>query len=171
MRVMRLAFSLLLTVVAASSAFAQARPDFSGSWKFNAVKSAQPGPDGKVVLAAMLGDEFTARQSAASLELAIRAGATKVEVIYKLDGSESRNVSPGPPGQPGIPVVSTAKWEGDRLVVTSSSTSNNAQGRPIQIVTKRMMWLDASGDLILERTGTPESEVVPSKSVYSKAAK
>ena len=163
---------VLLILFAASGAAAQpsramTRPDFSGAWVFDQAKSAQPGPDGTVVLAAMLGDEFTARQDAVSLALTIRSGNLRVDAAYKLDGSESRNMSPGPSGQLDVEVVSRASWENGKLVIASNSVSV-LEGKQVPIETRRVLWIDAGGSLIIERTGTPVSQVQPSRSVYRK---
>jgi hypothetical protein len=163
-----LLMSVAAASVAAQPAPAKARPDFSGTWTFDQMKSAQPGPDGKVVLAAMLGDEFTATQDPVSLVLAIKAGGARVSVTYKLDGTDSRNMSPGAFGQPAVEVISRSSWEGDRLVIKSSSVSV-LSGKSVPVETRRVLWIDAAGSLVVERTGTPVSEVQPSRSVYRKA--
>ncbi len=168
MRMWRLVPSLVLAALIVAGGLAQTHPDFSGTWTFNQLKSAQPGPDGKVVLAALMGDEFTVQQVGTSLNFSIKSGAIRAAAIYKLDGSESRNMSPGGPGQPDIEVVSTAAWQGDKLIINSTSTSP-VQGRPVTIVTRRELWIDPDGNLILVRTGTPANMVTPSRSVYSKA--
>ena len=36
------------------------------------------------------------------------------------------------------------------------------------IETRRVLWLDKDGTLVIERTGTPASEVTPSRSVYTR---
>jgi hypothetical protein len=163
-------FGFVLSSLIVSVVLAQKRPDFSGTWTFSRVKSLQPGPNGQVVLAALLGDEFTVKQDATSLSLSIKAGTVQASAVYKLDGSESRNLSPAGPGQPDIEVISKATWEGDKLVVNSTSTSP-VDGRPTQIVTKRVMWIEKDGSLILERTGTPADQIPQTRSVYVRAAK
>ena len=127
-----LALCLLLPTAPGS----QARPDFSGRWVLDAQKTMVPGSDGRVVLAAILGE---------------------------LDGRESKNISPG-----DVEVLSRTAWEGDRLVIHSRSTSSSGGGA-VTIETRRVMWLDGSGDLILERSGSPLAEVTPSRSIYRRA--
>jgi hypothetical protein len=138
----------------------QPHPDFSGRWTFDRAKSAQPW-NGRIVIAPILGDECVATQDATSLTLAITTGGQHVTAVYLL-GGESRNLSPG-----DIPVVSHASWDGERLVISSSSDSV-VRGEHVTIETRRVLWLDTDGDLIIERTGTPASEVTPSRSVYSR---
>lgn len=146
---------------------AQSRPNFSGTWVFDRTKSTQPGPDGRVVVAPMLGDEFDAQQDAKTLALRIKTGALTVDAVYALHGSETRNLSPGAGGQPDIPVLSRASWDGDRLIILSTSKSSE-RGAEVTVETKRVIWLDDESNLIIERTGTPAPLVKPSRSVYGK---
>ncbi len=155
-------FLVLLTTVTRSD-FARQPPDFSGSWRFDQAKSMQqPGPDGRIVLAAMLGEEFAARQDSSTLQLTIKTGGQTVTATYKLDGTESVNMSPG-----DIPVTSRAAWEDDKLVIRSTSKPKD-KGAVVTIQSKRVLWLDRSGDLIIERTGSPAGSVTPSRSEYTK---
>ena len=120
----------------------------------------QPGPDGRIVLAAMLGDSFVALQDRKSLTFRIAVQGETVVAVYDLSGAETENVSPG-----DIAVRSRASWDGDRLVI--DSTSEGAEtGQPVTIRTKRVIWIDKAGDLIIERSGTPATQVTPSRSVY-----
>ena len=155
---------LLLLLSALIPDAAQARPDFSGSWTFDREQTMKqpPSPDGRLVIAAMLGDEFVANQDDRALHLTIKAMGQTVNATYNLDGSESRNISPGE-----IVVVSRAQWDGDKLVIRSSSTSTD-RGKPLTIETTRTMWLAKDGSLYMQRTGTPASEVTPSTSIYKR---
>ena len=141
------------------------RPDFSGSWAFDAQKTMTPDKDGRVVLAAMLGEEFTAIQTATSLTLRILNNGQLVVAVYDLTGRSSENVSPG-----DIVVTSRAKWDGDRLLISSTSTSDD-KGKQVTVETTRALSIDSAGDLIIERTGTPKSLVTPSRSVYRRTNK
>ena len=161
--VVLIALGLFAAGVQAQLAPAQARPDFSGTWTFDQAKSSEPGPDGKVVVAAMLGDECVMKQDATTLALAIKFGGGLVNAAYKLDGSESRNMSPSPAGE--VTVISHASWDAGKLIILSTST----QADGITVNTRRVFSIDAAGDLIIERTGTPASVVTPSRSVYHKA--
>ncbi|MEO6213171.1 MAG: hypothetical protein ABIP65_06045 [Vicinamibacterales bacterium] len=147
-------FGLTLGVVT------QARPEFSGTWIFDPQKTMQPGPDGRVAFAAMLGDGFIALQDASSLTLRIRLHGDIVVAVYDLTGAETENVSPG-----DIRVKSRASWDADRLVILSTSDGSE-NGRPVTITTRRVLWIDVSGDLIIDRSGTPASQVTPTRSVY-----
>ena len=156
----RIVLSLWLAGLAAVNPQPPTRPDFSGRWTFDRAKSAQPW-NGRIVIAPILGDECVATQDAASLKLAITVGGQKVTAVYNFEG-ESRNMSPG-----DIPVASRTSWDGDGLVIASTSAAI-VKGQDVTIETRRVMRLDADGNLIIERTGTPASEVTPSRSVYTR---
>ena len=140
----------------------QARPDCSGRWTFDQQKTMEPGPDGRIVLAAMLGDEFVALQDQRSLTLRITVQGQIVVAVYDLTGRESVNISPG-----DIEVRSRATWRNGKLEIESISAGTDA-GKPISLRTKRVLWIDAAGDLIVLRSGTPASAVTASRSVYRK---
>jgi hypothetical protein len=150
--------ALTLTWILASG---HAQPaDLSGTWKFDKAKTMRPGPDGRVVLAAMLGDQFVALQTEKSLTLRITFNGELVVAVYDLTGAETENLSPG-----DISVKSRASWEGKKLLIDSSSQSLN-NGQPTRVTTRRVIWIDDDGDLIVERSGTPATIVTASKSVY-----
>jgi hypothetical protein len=65
-------------------------------------------------------------------------GDNKVTQTYKLDGSESKNA-----GRGGAEMVSTAKWDGSKLVITTKTD----QGDQVQT------WSLEGGTLSIDRTG------------------
>ena len=154
--------SLCLALALTAAAPVQARPDLSGTWVFDQQKTMQPGPDGKIVLAAMLGERVVVQQTDASITLRITFQGDVVVAVYDLTGAESKNVSPG-----DITVLSRAAWKDGRLVIDSTSESVEA-GKPLTVKTTRVMWIDKAGDLIVERTGSPASAVTPSRSLYTR---
>jgi hypothetical protein len=159
--VARVVLSLCLACLAGLNSRPQTRPDFSGRWTFDRSRSAEPW-NGRIVIAPILGDECVATQDGTALKLSIKVGGQTVSAVYNFAG-ESRNLSPG-----DIPVTSRTSWDGDKLVIVSTSAAT-AQGQAITIETRRILHLDAGGRLIIERTGTPASEVTPSRSVYTRA--
>jgi len=122
----------------------------------------QPGPDGKIVLAAMLGERVVVQQTDESITLRISFQGDIVVAVYDLTGAESKNVSPG-----DITVISRAAWKDGRLVIDSTSESVDA-GKPVTVKTTRVMWIDKAGDLIVERSGSPSNVVTSSRSVYTR---
>ena len=142
------------------------RPDFSGDWTLD----REPVPGAKGVQAAMLGERFVATQDAKVLTLKITAYSRLFTAAYNLDGSDSKIVSPTSPGQPDEVIISHANWEGDRLVIKTVTTETQ-DGKPYEMATRRVMWIDSRGVLLLERTGTPVDVVPPSTSAYRRVKK
>jgi hypothetical protein len=125
---------LAIAVLAvATLAFAQAKPDFSGSWAPEAAPAADAaGGRG------MGGGPMTVKQTATelSVESAGRGGQPQTRV-YKLDGTESKFTM----GQGEA--VSTAKWDGSKLVITTKVGEN----------TNTQTWSLDGGVLTIERAG------------------
>jgi hypothetical protein len=160
--------TLLLTCAVVTAAWsAPARPDFSGTWVFDAARSGTADANGRVTIARLLGDEVVITENERAITFAISIGGDHVTATYALDGSASTNMSPDGPGRPDVAVVSRARWDGDTLVITSTSTST-VDGVPITIVSKRVFSIDKTGSLVLDRSGTPASEVPTSRSYYTK---
>lgn len=110
-----LIFALLL---AASAAQALARPNFSGVWKLHSAKSdfgQMPAPDSRsdtiVHNDPDLKDSFTQTG---------QMGEVTAEMKYSTDGKETSN------SVRGNPIKSTAKWEGDDLVIASKVSFNGS---------------------------------------------
>jgi len=158
--------ALLLSV--AASAQTKAGPDFAGTWVFDQAATLANATAARMQPGPIFGESFVAEQSAATLTLRISAGTLQVVAVYALDGSVSKNVSPPAiQNAPAIEVISHAKWDAGRLIITSNSQSPSANG-PVVVDSTRTMWLDATGRLVIERTGTPRTMVPPSRSVYKK---
>ncbi len=133
----------------ATMAFAQAKPDFSGTWAPDAAAApaapaapagtgggGAPGGGGGGGGRGMAGP-MTVKQAGDTLTIERTMGDNKVTQTYKLDGSESKNAGRG--GE----VVSTAKWDGSKLVITTKTENGD------QVQT----WSMEGGNLTIERTG------------------
>ena len=129
----------------ATMAFAQAKPDFSGTWAPDAAAApaapagtggGAPGGGGGGGGRGMAGP-MTVKQAGDTLTIERTMGDNKVTQTYKLDGSESKNAGRG--GD----VVSTAKWDGSKLVITTKTDNGD------QVQT----WSMEGGNLTIERTG------------------
>ena len=118
--------SFLLPLALSSTALAQSRPNFSGTWSMDPMRSAsqvQNEPIGPVTV--------VITHTPAELRIATtRAQRTATEVI-KLDGSESK-VSNG---------TATARWDGPALVVESVLDIQGAS-----VTTRESRRLDAGGN-------------------------
>lgn len=160
---MTLALGLCL-LTGSVSAHRAALPNLTGTWVFDAAATSTAIADDKVSGSPIFGDLFFAEQTAATLTLRIAAGPLRVTAIYALDGSPSKNTSPG---NPPIEVTSRSHWDGDRLVVASHSESPGPSG-PIAVDSTRTIWIDAKGHMVIERKGTPPEMVPTSRGVYRK---
>lgn len=107
--------ALFVTVIAlamAGVAFAQAKPDFSGTWTLDTAKSDQMGGGGG---GRGMGGPMTIKQTAT--ELAVTRGENTT--TYKLDGTES-TISMGQ-----MQGKATAKFDGSKLVIKTTMETPN----------------------------------------------
>src|SRR4051812_14826609 len=109
--VIMLAVAVLLC--GAGDLLAQAAPDFSGTWKFNQVKST-PGIAGNTPNIAFP-SQLVIKQSASDLSVqSTSVRQAPVSAVYKLDGSKVTVEAPR-----GITETGEAKFEGPNVVITS----------------------------------------------------
>ena len=163
---MRFAVGAVVLSVIVASPEGQSRPDLSGEWVLAKERSTQTLQGSRVTaVTGLLGEKVSVRQDAKTLTLDISLAALSrpIRAVYNLDGSESRNLNPVGNGQPDEPIVSTAAWDGDKLVIQTRGTAL-ADGKPLE--TRRVIWIGADSRLTIERT----SEGQPTtRSVYERA--
>ena len=133
-------------------AFAQAKPDFSGTWTPDT--SAAPAGGGR----GMGAGPMTVKQTADALTIERSMGDNKITMTYKLDGTESVNKMMGRGGE--VEVKSTAKWDGGKLVITEKRP-----GQDGAIMETTQTWSLDAGNLKIDRTGGRG----PSTQVYKKS--
>jgi hypothetical protein len=133
-RIIVLAAALALALPALT--FAQAKPDFSGTWKLDMTKSELPqrggggggggggAPGGGGGGRGMGGGEITVKQTATEIVISQTMGDNTVARTYKLDGSEVTN-----PGGRGGEIKTKSKWDGAKLVTewTQAGQQGEAQ--------------------------------------------
>jgi len=144
----------------ATMAFAQAKPDFSGTWAPDAAAApagtgggGAPGGGGGGGGRGMAGP-MTVKQSGDTLTIERTMGENKVTQTYKLDGSESKNAGRG--GDQ----VSKAVWDGAKLKITTTTANGDVV---------RVLSLEG-GNLVIDST-TPGREggaPMTTKAVYKK---
>lgn len=108
-----------LVALPAASAFAQQKPDLSGTWKLNVAKSdfgVLGGPDSRTDVITHKEPSLTDDVTAESAQ-----GKQQYTVKYTTDGKEATNQI-GP-----REIKSTLKWEGSNLVISSKFTYNEAE--------------------------------------------
>ena len=156
----------------AALAFAQAKPDFSGTWTLDPEASGMAAPGGAPGGApagtgggggrggggGTLGaGPATVKQTGDTLTIERTMGENKVVTTYKLDGTESKNTMMGRGGTP-MESVSVAKFDGGKLTIT---TKRDMGG---QMVETTETWSVAGSVLTIESTGGRG----PAKRVYKK---
>jgi hypothetical protein len=148
---------------------AQAKPDFSGKWVMDPPPVAAPATDnagrgggrgagGAAGFQPGFGPEFTIKQDANTITISRVGQATPL--VYKLDGSESKNMVTRAGQQQEQ--VAKASWEGSRLVI---ATEVNFQGNTAD--QRRVLSLEG-GNLVIEQTNPGRNGGGPTKVVYKK---
>jgi hypothetical protein len=130
----RTAIIATAVLAVATLAFAQAKPDFSGTWTPEADPAAAAGGGGRGG-----GGPMTVKQTATelSVERAGRGGGAPTTTVYKLDGSETKITMGQGEGS------ASAKWDGNKIVITTKFGEN----------TNTQTWSLDGGMLTIERTG------------------
>jgi uncharacterized membrane protein len=155
-------FILLVAIatlaVAGASMSAQSKPTFAGKWTMVPDSVAAAGATGR---GSGLGQEFTAVQDDKTLTVTTNNPQLgELKTVYNLDGSESKN--PLNFGGQTVDRVSKVKWDGAKLVITTTISFNGNPAESTQI------WmLDGSGNLVVEAssnfTGTPTTSKITYK--------
>jgi hypothetical protein len=174
--------SLAAAVLWAASAFAQAKPNFSGTWTRDAAAAGAAGGGGGGGAAGGRGGGGGQRggggggggfacqatckitQDATTLKVDRMQGETALPTwTLKLDGTDSPNTGRGRGDQPPPTIVSKASWNGDKLVVsTSRQTQDGAT-----VTATQTLWLEG-GKLVVE-TNSGMAGATPAKSTYTKS--
>lgn len=150
----------------ASVAFAQ-KPDFSGSWTVDPSASQAPparGGGGRMGGrgGGMTGGPMVVKQAGDTLTIERTMGQNKVTTTYKLDGTESENRTMGRDGE--MVSKSTAKWDGDKLTITTKQAGRGGAER-----VSTQVWELEGGNLTVESTRTGRGgNPMTTKRVYKK---
>ena len=140
---------------------AQAKPNFAGKWvrEAPAAPATPPAGGGGGGRGGGGGGGWgatnTITQDATTLTVEYTQGENPVKLVYKLDGTESKNA-----GGRGGETVSKAAWVGNTLVITTTTQMGEQ---------KRVVSLDG-GNLVIETTNPGREGGAPttSKVVYKK---
>jgi hypothetical protein len=156
-------FTAVLALIAAgtAAAVAQAKPSFAGKWTL-VVDPNAPAPTGRGGRGGGLGQAFTATQDEKTLVVTTTNAQTgETKATYNLDGSESKN--PITFGGNTVDRVSKVKWDGSKLVIT---TTVNFNGNAVE--TTQTWALDAAGTLNVESTSNFGGNPTTTKAAYKK---
>lgn len=154
-----LAVTTMCAVALATAAYAQKKPDFSGTWLIDqaatgaASGAAAPG-GANAPAAGMAGGGLVIKHDGDSFTVQPAGNTGTLSYSYKLDGAE-RDVKSG-----SVALKARARWEADKVVVDQTRTGPD--GTPATTTTTYS--LDKDGNLWTETT-TPRG---PRKIVYKK---
>lgn len=137
---------LLLLIFLNATAPGQPKPDFSGVWIPQALKTDAPAAAGGA--AALPPSEITIRHTATELSVSRAVFDTVNTQTYKLDGSECTNKSGA------VTRLTRARWDGPRLVFEGKASQVTSAGYAAW-TEKEIYSFDARGRLIVEREHTP----------------
>ena len=165
MKLARVGVIAAAILAVATLAWAQ-KPDFSGTWTLDPAASeggaggapgGGGGGGGRGGGRGGLGQGGTVKQTADALTVERSIGENKVTSTYKLDGSESKNTMMGRGGQ-SVESVSTAKFDGQALVITTKMDMGNGPQESTQ------KWTVSGSTLTIETTNARGTQ----KMVYKK---
>ena len=147
----------------ATMAFAQAKPDFSGTWTPEQAAAPAGGGGGGQAGGGgggrgMGGGPMTVKQDATTLTITRTMGENQMVTTYKLDGTESENKMMGRGGE--VVTKSTAKWDGNKLTITTQRP-----GQDGAMTSQVQTWSLEGGNLVIE---SPGREGAMQKRVYKK---
>ena len=147
--------AIAAAILAVAAGLAQ-KPDFSGTWTID--PASAPAADGRGGGGGALGNgPATIKQTADALTIERTMGDARVTLIYKLDGTDSRNILMGRGGQPADS-LSTVKWDGARLTIVTKQEMDGQMSESTQV------WTVEGSTLTVETTNARGAQ----KRVYKK---
>ena len=149
-----------LALVLQAAAFAQTRPDFTGTWRFNQAKSS-PNIAGNTPIVPFP-SQLVVKQTPTELHVegtSVRQQPTSA--VFKLDGSKVSIKAPS-----GITETGEAKFEGSNVVITSRRSFTSPLGETI--VDFKEVWTLSGNTLTIEKTRTESGDSATEKAVFDK---
>jgi hypothetical protein len=150
-----------VTLGAETAAFAQARPDFSGTWRISQAKSSRNvfgnTPD------IQFPSQLEVKQTAADISVvATSVRQRPLSATYKLDGGKVNVQTPE-----GITETGQAMLNGSSLVITSRRSFSSPAGDVV--VDFKEVWTVTGNELTVEKTRTQVGDTPSTqKAVYDK---
>ncbi len=159
----RVLFALMVTVglMAPPGAFAQVRPDPSGTWRLNFDKS-DPGIAGNGADVPFPSDMVVVQSAT---ELSVKRTSVRqapFSAVYTLDGSVVTVEAPN-----GIKETGAAKIDGATVVITSRRSVSSPAGDSVAEFTE--VWSVSGNALTVKKTMTQEGESQTATAVYDKS--
>ena len=138
--------------------------NFAGTWTVVADPAAPAPTPGRGGGGRGLGQGGTITQDAKTVTVTRTTQNGEIKMVYNLDGSESKNTLTM--GGNAVEQTAKTKWDGDKFVVTTTTNFNGNASESTMA-----MWLDASGQLVVESTGAGRGGGPPTttKMTYKKS--
>jgi hypothetical protein len=149
-----------LTLGVQAAAFAQARPDFSGTWRFNQGKSS-PGIAGNTPNIAFPSQIVVTQTSTEFSVASSSVRQSPMSSVYKLDGSKVTVQAPS-----GITETGEARFEGANVVITSRRSFSSPAGDTV--IQFKETWSVSGSVLTIEKTRFGDGESSTEKAVFDK---
>jgi hypothetical protein len=162
MRRLAIAASVVLMIGAQAISLAQARPDFSGTWRISQSKSSRNvvGNTPDIQFPSQLEVKQTATDIAV---VATSVRQRPLSATYKLDGSKVNVQAPE-----GITETGQAMLNGSNLVITSRRSFSSPAGDVV--VDFKEVWTVNGNELTIEKTRTQVGDTPSTqKAVYDKS--
>jgi hypothetical protein len=160
MKRLMIVLGVALTLGVQAVALAQTRPDFSGTWRLNAGKSA-PNVAGNTPNIPFP-SQIVAKQTPTDISIeSTSVRQQPVSAVYKLDGSKVTVQTPE-----GISETGEAKFDGGNLVITSRRSFSSPAGEVV--VDFKETWSLGGNVLTIEKSRTQSGDTSNSKAVYDK---
>jgi len=141
-------------------ALAQARPDFSGTWRLNVSKSA-PNVAGNTPNIPFP-SQIVVKQTPTDISIeSTSVRQQPIAAVYKLDGSKVNVQTPE-----GITETGEAKLDGGNLLISSRRSFSSPAGDVV--VEFKEVWSLAGNVLTIQKTRTQSGDSTTEKAVYDK---
>jgi hypothetical protein len=160
MKRLMIVLSVALALGGQTVAFAQARPDFSGSWRLNVGKSA-PNVAGNTPNIPFP-SQIAVKQTPTDISIeSTSVRQQPVSAVYKLDGSKVTVQTPE-----GISETGEAKLDGGNLSINSRRSFSSPAGEVV--VEFKEVWSLSGNVLTIQKTRIQSGESSTEKAVYDK---
>jgi hypothetical protein len=152
--------SVALALGAQAVALAQARPDFSGTWRLNVGKSG-PNVAGNTPNIPFP-SQILVKQTATDISVeSTSVRQQPIAAVYTLDGSKVNVQTPE-----GITETGEAKLDGGNLSISSRRSFSSPAGDVV--VEFKEVWSLAGNVLTIQKTRTQSGDSTTEKAVYDK---
>jgi hypothetical protein len=160
MKRLTIVLGVALALGVQATALAQARPDYSGTWRFNQARS-NPNTAGNTPTIPFP-SQIVVKQTATELSVASTSVRQQpISAVYKLDGSKVDVQAPA-----GITEAGEAKLDGANVVITTRRSFSSPAGETV--VDFKEVWTLNGNVLTIEKTRTQSGDASTEKAVYDR---